>query len=64
MRLHVIGTTRAAALLSTTISADVSNATPFHPDHRNAEDSIEMGTHGMWGDMPYAHIMVPVAPAA
>ena len=64
--------------------AGVSNATPYHPDHKNAEDYTETGPHlmiivpkellqgitddpsqggpyVMWGDTPYAHIMVPVA---
>ena len=62
----------------------MSNATPYHPDHKNAEDYTETGPHlmiivpkellqgitddpsqggpyVMWGDTPYAHIMVPVA---
>lgn len=62
----------------------VSNATPYHPDPKNAEDYVETGPHMMiivpkemlkgitddpstggpyvmWGDTPYAHIMVPVA---
>lgn len=73
-------------MLQGDIGAGVSNATPFHPDHKNAEDYTEMGPHlmiivpkellagipedpasggphVMWGDTPYAHIMVPVAPA-
>jgi hypothetical protein len=73
-------------MLQGDIGAGVSNSTPFHPDHRNAEDYTEMGPHlmiivpkamlegiphdpssggphVMWGDTPYAHIMVPVAPA-
>jgi len=64
--------------------AGVSNATPYHPDHKNAEDYTETGPHlmiivpkellqgitddpnsggpyVMWGDTPYAHIMVPVS---
>ena len=64
--------------------AGVSNTTPYHPDHKNAEDYVETGPHMMiivpkellagvtddpstghpyvmWGDTPYAHIMVPVA---
>ncbi len=64
--------------------AGVSNATPYHPDPKNAEDYVETGPHimilvprellegynrdpatggpyVMWGDTPYAHIMVPVA---
>jgi hypothetical protein len=64
--------------------AGVSNATPYHPDPKNAEDYTETGPHlmivvpkellkgittdpssggpyVMWGDTPYAHIMVPVA---
>ena len=63
--------------------AGVSNATPFHPDPKNAPDYVETGPHlmivvpkellkgitrdpkqggpyVMWGDTPYAHIMVPV----
>ena len=63
--------------------AGVSNATPHHPDHKNAEDYTETGPHlmivvpremlagltddpssggpyVMWGDTPYAHIMIPV----
>lgn len=62
----------------------VSNSTPYHPDHENAEDYVETGPHMMivvpkdmlaglptdpsgggpyvmWGDTPYAHIMIPVA---
>jgi len=62
----------------------VSNATPYHPDPKNAHDYVETGPHlmiivpkemlkgitddpgtggpyVMWGDTPYAHIMVPVA---
>jgi hypothetical protein len=73
-------------MLQGDIGAGVSNSTPFHPDHKNAEDYTEMGPHlmiivpkamlegitddpssggphVMWGDTPYAHIMVPVAPA-
>jgi hypothetical protein len=64
--------------------AGVSNATPYHPDPKNADDYTETGPHlmiivprdmlkgitddpnsggpyVMWGDTPYAHIMVPVA---
>ena len=64
--------------------AGVSNATPYHPDPKSAEDYVETGPHimilvprellegynrdpatggpyVMWGDTPYAHIMVPVA---
>jgi hypothetical protein len=64
--------------------AGVSNATPFHPDHKNADDYTETGPHlmilvpkellkgittdpssggpyVMWGETPYAHIMVPVS---
>jgi hypothetical protein len=71
-------------MLQGDIGAGVSNATPYHPDHKNAEDYTEMGPHlmiivpkellagipedpssggphVMWGDTPYAHIMVPVA---
>ena len=63
--------------------AGVSNATPYHPDPKNAEDYTETGPHlmivvpkellkgitddpssggpyVMWGDTPYAHIMIPV----
>ena len=63
--------------------AGVSNATPHHPDPKNAEDYVETGPHlmivvpkellkgitddptrggpyVMWGDTPYAHIMIPV----
>lgn len=73
-------------MLQGDIGAGVSNSTPFHPDHKNAEDYTEMGPHlmiivpkamlegvpedpssggphVMWGDTPYAHIMVPVATA-
>lgn len=73
-------------MLQGDIGAGVSNATPYHPDHKNADDYTEMGPHlmiivpkellagipedpssggphVMWGDTPYAHIMVPVAPA-
>jgi len=73
-------------MLQGDIGAGVSNSTPFHPDHRNADDYTEMGPHlmiivpkamlegipddpssggphVMWGNTPYAHIMVPVAPA-
>lgn len=64
--------------------AGVSNATPYHPDPKNAEDYTETGPHlmivvpkellkgitddpssggpyVMWGDTPYAHIMIPVS---
>jgi hypothetical protein len=64
--------------------AGVSNATPYHPDPKNADDYTETGPHlmivvpkamlkgmttdpssggpyVMWGDTPYAHIMVPVS---
>ncbi|MBE9539801.1 MAG: hypothetical protein IMF06_12005 [Proteobacteria bacterium] len=70
-------------MLQGDIGAGVSNATPYHPDPKNAEDYAEMGPHlmivvpkellkgitddhtsggpyVMWGDTPYAHIMVPV----
>ena len=63
--------------------AGVSNATPYHPDPKNADDYTETGPHlmiivpkellkgitddpssggpyVMWGDTPYAHIMIPV----
>jgi len=63
--------------------AGVSNATPYHPDPKNADDYTETGPHlmiivpkemlegitddpdsggpyVMWGETPYAHIMVPV----
>ena len=66
------------------IGAGVSNATPYHPDPKNAMDYTETGPHimiivpkemlkgitsdpstggpyVMWGDTPYAHIMVPVS---
>ena len=62
----------------------VSNSSPYHHDHKNADDYVETGPHlmiivpkhmlegiptdpsgggpyVMWGDTPYAHIMVPVA---
>jgi len=71
-------------MLQGDIGAGVSNSTPFHADHRNAEDYTETGPHMMiivpremlaglssdpssggpyvmWGETPYAHIMVPVA---
>ena len=71
-------------MLQGDVGAGVSNATPFHPDPKNAEDYVETGPHlmiavpkellkgmsrdftkggpyVMWGDTPYAHIMVPVA---
>jgi hypothetical protein len=64
--------------------AGVSNATPYHPDPKNAEDYTETGPHlmivvpkallkgittdpssggpyVMWGETPYAHIMIPVS---
>jgi len=70
-------------MLGGDIGAGVSNSTPYHPDHKNAEDYTETGPHMMiivpkamlegmtddpnsggpfvmWGDTPYAHIMVPV----
>ncbi|MDP7593687.1 MAG: hypothetical protein QF552_13515 [Litorilituus sp.] len=65
------------------IGAGVSNSTPYHEDHKNAEDYVETGPHlmiivpkeqltgltrdpkkggpyVMWGDTPYAHIMIPI----
>ncbi|WP_416305625.1 hypothetical protein [Neptunicella sp. SCSIO 80796] len=62
----------------------VSNATPYHNDHKSAKDYVETGPHimiivpksmlkniptdptvggpyVMWGDTPYAHIMLPVS---
>lgn len=62
----------------------VSNSSPYHPNHTQAEDYVETGPHlmiivpkpllegiptdpkeggpyVMWGDTPYAHIMLPVA---
>jgi len=71
-------------MLQGDIGAGVSNATPYHPDPKNAPDYTETGPHimivvpkarlkgmtsdpnsgepdVMWGDTPYAHIMVPVA---
>lgn len=71
-------------MLQGDIGAGVSNATPYHADHKNAEDYTETGPHlmiivpremlagistdpssggpyVMWGETPYAHIMVPVA---
>jgi len=71
-------------MLQGDIGAGVSNATPYHPDPKNAEDYTEAGPHlmiivpkemlkgltddpssggpyVMWGDTPYAHIMVPVS---
>jgi len=70
-------------MLQGDVGAGVSNATPYHPDPKNAEDYTETGPHlmiivpksmlkgitddpssggpyVMWGDTPYAHIMVPV----
>jgi len=70
-------------MLKGDIGSGVSNATPYHPDHKNAEDYTETGPHlmiivpkemlkgisrdpnsggpyVMWGDTPYAHIMVPI----
>lgn len=70
-------------MLQGDIGAGVSNATPYHPDPKNAPDYTETGPHimivvpksllkgmtsdpasgepyVMWGDTPYAHIMVPV----
>ena len=70
-------------MLTGDIGAGVSNATPYHPDHKNADDYTETGPHlmiivpkemlkgitqdpqsggpyVMWGDTPYAHIMVPI----
>ena len=63
--------------------AGVSNSTPYHEDHKSAEDFIREGPHlmvilpkemltgitrdphaggpyVMWGDTPYAHIMIPI----
>jgi hypothetical protein len=71
-------------MLQGDVGAGVSNATPYHPDPKNAEDYVETGPHlmivvpkellkgitddptmggpyVMWGDTPYAHIMIPVA---
>jgi len=71
-------------MLQGDIGAGVSNATPYHPDPKKADDYVETGPHlmiavpkallkgmtddfrsggpyVMWGDTPYAHIMVPVA---
>ncbi|MDH4039138.1 MAG: hypothetical protein OEW92_00565 [Gammaproteobacteria bacterium] len=65
------------------IGAGVSNATPYHPDPKSADDYTETGPHlmiivprellkgittdpasggpyVMWGETPYAHIMVPL----
>lgn len=70
-------------MLTGDIGSGVSNATPYHPDHKNADDYTETGPHlmiivpkemlkgitqdpqsggpyVMWGDTPYAHIMVPI----
>ena len=70
-------------MLQGDVGAGVSNATPYHPDPKNAEDYTETGPHlmivvpkemlegitddpssggpyVMWGETPYAHIMVPV----
>lgn len=70
-------------MLKGDIGSGVSNSTPYHPDHKNADDYTETGPHMMiivpkamleglsrdpksggpyvmWGDTPYAHIMVPV----
>jgi len=70
-------------MLQGDFGAGVSNATPYHPDPKNADDYTETGPHlmivvpkemlkgitndpesggpyVMWGDTPYAHIMVPV----
>lgn len=70
-------------MLQGDVGAGVSNATPYHPDPKNAPDYVETGPHlmivvpkellqgitddpsqggpyVMWGDTPYAHIMVPV----
>ena len=66
------------------MGSGVSNSTPYHHDHKNAEDYVETGPHMMiivpkellkgipsdpsgggpyvmWGETPYAHIMIPVA---
>jgi hypothetical protein len=71
-------------MLQGDVGAGTSNATPYHPDPKNAEDYTETGPHlmivvpkellkgitddpasggpyVMWGDTPYAHIMVPVS---
>ncbi len=71
-------------MLQGDIGAGVSNATPYHPDPKNAEDYTETGPHlmiivpkemlkgitddpssggpyVMWGETPYAHIMVPIS---
>ena len=73
-------------MLQGDIGAGVSNASPYHPDPKNAADYTETGPHlmiivpkellkgitddptsggpyVMWGDTPYAHIMVPVSVA-
>jgi len=70
-------------MLKGDIGSGVSNSTPYHPDHKNADDYTETGPHlmiivpkemlkgitrdpksggpyVMWGDTPYAHIMVPI----
>ncbi|MBA6224754.1 hypothetical protein H4J51_03255 [Colwellia sp. MB02u-18] len=70
-------------MLKGDIGSGVSNATPYHPDHKKAHDYTETGPHlmiivpkemlkgitrdpqsggpfVMWGDTPYAHIMVPI----
>jgi hypothetical protein len=70
-------------MLKGDIGSGVSNATPYHPDDKNAHNYTETGPHlmiivpkeilkeitrdpksggpyVMWGDTPYAHIMVPI----
>lgn len=70
-------------MLQGDVGAGVSNATPYHPDPKSADDYTEAGPHlmiivpkemlkgmtsdpgsggpyVMWGETPYAHIMVPV----
>ncbi len=70
-------------MLKGDIGSGVSNSTPYHPDHKSADDYTETGPHlmiivpkemlkgitrdpksggpyVMWGDTPYAHIMVPI----
>ncbi len=75
-----------AYMLKGDIGAGVSNSTPYHHDHKNADDYVETGPHLMivvpkevlagitddpskggpylmWGETPYAHIMIPVEDA-
>ncbi len=70
-------------MLQGDVGAGVSNATPYHPNPKMADDYTETGPHMMiivpkallkgittdpssggpyvmWGDTPYAHIMVPL----